>query len=252
MEAPTEGDRQANLPQEFAQTPVVLVTGAGRGIGRAIALRFASAGATVILGARSRSQIEESARACEAAGGRGIPVTMDVTDRASVDTALAEGLAQTGGRLDVLVNNAGVFAVVPFRELTFATWNRLFAANLDGVFHVTQAALPALERGQRAHVLNIASVAAREPFEGSSAYCATKYGLRGLTDVLRLEFEPLGIRVSCVYPDATDTTIFDDTPLELDRSTMDQPEDVAEVVFQAWMAPASADVADVEMPTSDS
>ena len=248
MEAPTEGDRQAILPQEIAQAAVVLVTGAGRGIGRAIALRFASAGATVILCARSRNQIEESAKACAAAGGRGIPVPMDVTNRASVDAALAEALGQTAGRLDVLVNNAGVFAVVPFSELTFVTWKRLFAANLDGVFHVTQAALPALVQSPRAHVLNIASVAAREPFEGSSAYCATKYGLRGLTDVLRLEFQPLGIRVSCVYPDATDTTIFDDTPLELDRSSMDQPEDVAEIVFGAWAAPVSADVADVEMP----
>ena len=229
--------------------PVVLVTGGGRGIGRAIALRFASEGARVVVAARSRAEIDAAAEACRSAGGDGIAVQMDVTDPASVQRALAEALERTDGRLDVLVNNAGVFAVAPFEELDFATWKRLFAVNLDGVFHVTRHALPALERSPRAHLLNIASVAAEVPYEGSSAYCATKYGLRGLTDVLRLELAPKGIRVSCVYPDGTDTTIFDDTPLELDPAELDRPEDVAEVVFAAWSAGPGADVDDVHMPT---
>lgn len=231
--------------------PTVLVTGAGRGIGRAIALRFARAGATVLAAARTRSEVEDTARACEAAGGRGIPLVLDVTDRVSVDAALLPALEDLDGRLDVLVNNAGAFAVVPFAELDAATWRRLFAVNLDGVLHVTQAALPAL-RAARGHLLNIASVAARTPYEGSSVYCATKYGLRGLTDVLRLELAADGIRVSCVYPDATDTTIFDDTPLELDPAELDAPEDVAAVVFDAWSAPPEDDVDDVDMPTRPS
>lgn len=238
---------EASVDEESA-APVVLVTGAGRGIGRAIAVRFAAEGATLVLAARSRDQLDETASACEAAGGRAIVTPLDVTDRASVESGLSAALAETGGRLDVLVNNAGVFAVVPFEELDYGTWRRLFEVNLDGVFHVTQTALPALLASSRAHVLNIASVAAREPFEGSSAYCATKYGLRGLTDVLRVELAPKGVRVSCVYPGATDTTIFDDTPLELDPSELDRPEDVAEVVFQTWSAPPDADVDDVEMP----
>ena len=230
--------------------PVVLVTGAGRGIGRAIALRFAAAGATVVAAARTRSEIEETAALVETAGGRGIPVTMDVTDRDSVDLGIRQALAETGGRLDVLVNNAGAFAVVPFEELSVEVWRRLMAVNLDGVFHVTQAALPALFASPGARLVNIASVAAREPFEGSSAYCATKYGLRGLTDVLRLELAPKGVRVTCVYPGATDTTIFDDTALEFDPEELARPEEVAEVVYGACTAPDGAEVDDVDVEAS--
>ena len=229
-----EGLRARDSSQPDPPAPVVLITGAGRGIGRATALRFARSGATVMVAARTREQIEEVARACDTAGGRGIAVPMDVCDPDSVKAGLALGLAASGQRLDVLVNNAGVFAVVPFRDMDYATWRHLFDVNLDGVFHVTQAALPKLLSSPRPHLINIASVAALEPFEGSSAYCATKYGLRGLTDVLRLELEPVGARVTCIYPKATDTTIFDDTPLELDPSEMDQPEEVAEVIYRAW------------------
>jgi len=202
----------------------------------------------VVVAARTEIEIEAVAAEVEELGGRSLAVPMDVTDLASVEEGVHRALEFTGGVLDVLVNNAGVFAVVPFREMSPATWYRMLAVNLNGPFHVTLMALKGLERSERAHLFNIASAAGRAPYEGSSAYCTSKYGLRGFGDVLRLELAELGIRVSTVYPGATDTTIFDDTPLELDRATMNQPEDVAEVVWDAYQTPANTDVAELDVP----
>jgi NAD(P)-dependent dehydrogenase (short-subunit alcohol dehydrogenase family) len=184
----------------------------------------------------------------EARGARGLAVRMDVADLASVEAGLARTLDFTGGVLDVLVNNAGVFDVRPFPEISPATWYRHVAVNLHGPFHVTLLALKGLEQSGHAHVFNISSVAGLRPFPGNTAYCATKYGLRGFGDALRMDLAPAGIRVTTVYPGGTDTRIFDGVPGEWDRSKMNRPEDVAEVVWKAWMAPAGAPIEDLEVP----
>jgi NAD(P)-dependent dehydrogenase (short-subunit alcohol dehydrogenase family) len=229
-------------------TPAVLVTGGGRGIGRAIALRFAREGARVAVAARTSSEIEAVAREIERAGGAGLAVEMDVTDLSSVERAMAQALEQSGGGLDVLVNNAGVFAIHPFPELSPATWYRMLATNLSGPFHVTLLALRGLERSPRGHVFNVSSIAGKQAFPGNVAYCTTKYGLRGFSDGLRLDLAPRGIRVSTVYPSATDTAIFDGVPGTWDRARMHRPEDVAELVWRAYAAPPGADVADLDLP----
>jgi NAD(P)-dependent dehydrogenase (short-subunit alcohol dehydrogenase family) len=234
-----------------ATPPIVLVTGGGRGIGRAIALGFAREEARVIVAARSATQIEAVAGEIDAAGGRGLALAMDVTDLSSVDAALERVLEFGGGVLDVLVNNAGAFAIQPFPELSPATWYRLIATNLNGPFHVTWRALRGLERSARAHVFNVASVAARRPFPGNTAYCASKYGLRGFSDALRLDLAERGIRVSTLYPGATDTALFDGIPGHWERTRMNRPEDVAAVVLRAYHAPAGADVSDLEVPPRD-
>lgn len=225
----------------------VLVTGGGRGIGRAIALRFARAGARVAVAARSTHEVERVAREVDRAGGQGLALTLDVSDLDSVQRGLATTLAAFDETLDVLVNNAGVFSIQPFAELSPATWYRTLAINLTGPFHVTLLALRGLERSARAHVFQINSVAGRQPFPGNAAYCASKFGLRGLTDVLRLDLAAAKVRVSSVYPAATDTPLWDGIPGEWPRAAMNRPEDVAEVVWNAWQAPPGTDVSDLDV-----
>lgn len=228
--------------------PKVLVTGGGRGIGRAIALRFAREGAWVAVAARTSPELDLVAEEIERAGGRGLAAQMNLRDFGSVEAAVYRSIEWAGGTLDVLVNNAGVFDVVPFDELRVDDFNRMLEVNLMGPFLVTTEALAALEESEQAHVFNIASVAAKQGFAGGTAYCASKYGLRGFSDALREDFRERRIRVSTVYPGATDTGIFDGVPGSWDRSKMNRPEDVAEVVWKAWKATPGESVDDLDVP----
>jgi len=228
--------------------PRVLVTGGSRGIGRAIALRFARAGARVAVVARDSTGLDRVTAEIEAAGGKGRPQQADVADHGSVEAAVYRAVEFLGGAIDVLVNNAGMWEIKPFEKLDRASFKRHLEVNLFSAFYVTSEALDALRESERAHIFNIASIAARQPFPGNVAYCASKYGLRGFGDALRLDLAEHKIRVSTVYPGLTDTTIFDKVPGTWDRSKMNKPEDVAEVVWRAWQAPESQDVSDLEVP----
>jgi NAD(P)-dependent dehydrogenase (short-subunit alcohol dehydrogenase family) len=228
--------------------PHVLVTGGGRGIGRAIALRFAREGAHVSVAARTSEELDHVVAEIVRLGGKGHAAQMDLRDYGSVEAAVWRSVDFLGGKLDVLVNNAGVFDVTPFEQLTPATWREQISVNLDGAFFVVKEAFDALRASGGAHLFHIASVAAKRGFAGNSAYCASKYGLRGFSDALREEFKSLGIRVSTVYPGATDTAIFDRVAGHWDRSKMNKPEDVAEVVWKAWSAPAGAAIDDLDVP----
>ncbi|MDP6410922.1 MAG: SDR family oxidoreductase [Planctomycetota bacterium] len=226
----------------------VLVTGGGRGIGRAIALRFAREGARVVVAARTSTELDEVVAAIQAAGGQGLAAQMNVRDRGSVEAAVWRSNQFTGEALDVVVNHAGVFDVQPMAELDEETWERHIEVNLRGAWYVTGEILDALSAGERPHLFNIASIAAREGFANTAAYCASKYGLRGLSDALREELREQGIRVSTVYPGPTDTTIFDGVPGDWDRSTMNAPEDVAEVIWDAYNAPEGTAIDDLDVP----
>ena len=224
----------------------VFITGGGRGIGRAIALRFASEGASVVVAARTSEQLDRVVGEIEAAGGRGLACQMNLRDHGSIEAAVYRAVDFLDDGLDVLVNNAGIFAVQPFEQTDLDTWERFVEVNLTGPYNVTLESLPALRESSRGHIFNIASTAARVGFAGSSIYCATKAGLMGLGNGLREDLREAGIRVSTVYPDATDTSIFDGVPGEWDRSTMNRPEDVAVVVWNAYGG--EGDQADLEVP----
>ena len=221
-----------------------LVTGGGRGIGRAICQRLAREGAAVAVAARTHAEVEAVAREVDALGGEGSAIELDMSSRDSIRRAVEDAVHVLGG-LDVLVNNAGIFEVAPLAELEEAAWERLLRINLTGPFLATRAALPALLES-RGVILNVSSVAGLQGFPGSTGYCATKYGLRGLGDALREELRETGVRVATLYPGGTDTTIFDAVPGEWDRSTMNTPEEVAEVAWEAIRG--AGEQADWEVP----
>jgi NAD(P)-dependent dehydrogenase (short-subunit alcohol dehydrogenase family) len=226
----------------------VLITGGGRGIGRAIALRFARDKALVAVAARTSSELDAVVKEINQLGGSGRAQQMNVGDHGSVEAAVYRAVEFCGGALDVLVNNAGVFDIKPFHQLDLATWKRHIDVNLNGPFYVTSEALDALLGSDRAHIFNVSSTAGRQAHAGGVAYSTTKYGLRGFSDALREDLRSRGIRVSTVYPGQTDTRIFEGVPGSWDRSKMNKPEDVAEVVWHAYNAPIEINVDDLEVP----
>jgi len=181
---------------------VALVTGAGRNIGRAIALGLARAGAGVVVNAKS-SRSEAEAVAAEIGAG-GMVAMADVTDRAAVDAMIAATLAKFG-RLDILVNNAAVRGERPFETLDYATWRSIQAIILDGAFHCSQAALPALKASGAGTIVNIGGLTAHTGGAERAHVITAKSGLVGLTRALAHDLAPHGITVNNVSPGMMDT-----------------------------------------------
>jgi len=177
---------------------IAVVTGASRGIGRAIALRLADRWEIVAL-ARSAADLEALAREIAARGGRCRAVPADIGDADAVEHALG------GVAADVLVNNAGVGVIRPLVELTVEDWRRQMRVNLDGMFHVTRALLPGMIARGHGHIVNIGSLAGRNPFVGGTCYGATKHAVVGFSESLMLEVRDAGVRVSLIMPGSVDT-----------------------------------------------
>ena len=245
--------RQSRIPNPESRSPggrltgkIVAVTGANRGIGRAIVEALAREGARVILIGRNRRAL---ARAAREIGGDPIVAEADVTRRASVLRAF-RGIGRKTQRLDALVNNAGVFIFKPFTRTTLEDWDLVIAANLTSLFVVTQAALPLLRRGRDTHLVNILSVSSRVAFDKCSAYTASKFGAMGLTRVLRKELRPMGIRVTAILPGSTNTRMADEFDFPVDRGKLLQPDDVAQAVLTALLQPPRAAVEEIHLMSS--
>jgi 3-dehydrosphinganine reductase len=176
---------------------VALVTGAGSGIGRATALALAAAGALVVVSELAAGGGEETVEAIRAADGEARFRELDVTDEAGWHRVV-EGVLAEQGRLDVLVNNAGIAVAGPVETMSLADWRRQTAVNLDGVFLGVRAVLPAMKPGSRLAL--VASIAGLTSNYAYAAYGASKFGVVGLATTLRYEYEPQGIHISCICP----------------------------------------------------
>jgi NAD(P)-dependent dehydrogenase (short-subunit alcohol dehydrogenase family) len=221
-----------------------LVTGAGRGIGRAVALHLARAGARVAVVSRSAPELDSLVAAIRAAGGTAHKVAGDLTDPAFPARAVAEAVS-AHGRLQVLVNNAGVGAFSPLAETTDETWDRVIGTNLTAVFRLTRAALPHLTNGG-GQVLMVSSLAGSNAIAGMSAYCASKAALDHLSACLMLEVRGAGVKVTVLAPGSVDTG-FGGMPRAGDTGWMLNPDDLALTVLDLLEGRDGAHLSRVEM-----
>ena len=227
---------------------VAIVTGASRGIGLATSRALVGAGARVAGFARSRDDLD---RLAQTLGDAFTPVVCDVTDAQAVRDAV-DGVASDLGRLDVLVNNAGLGRFDPVDELAVDDWDLQVDTNLSGVFHCTRAAVPHMkaqgeDRGKDAtagFVVNVASVAGLVGNPNLSAYNATKFGLRGFSDATMKELRPFGIKVSCLYPGSVATSFGDKADIDISPDAM-SPESIAATVLHVLQAPHGTLISEV-------
>jgi NADP-dependent 3-hydroxy acid dehydrogenase YdfG len=225
---------------------VALVTGAGRGIGRAIALAFAAEGAAVALAARSRSEVADIAAAIRDAGGRALAIPTDVTNDGAVEMLVEQTVAELG-RLDVLVTSAGTASFGAVADAKPGDWDIMLAVNLRAVMVTCRAALPAMMRQRSGTILNVASIAAKRVLPGSAAYSATKAGVVAWSRVLADEMRPHGVRVGVLIPGAVDTPLWDTLPGGPARERMLRPEDVARAAVLMASLPPSASLEELTL-----
>ena len=219
-----------------------LVTGATSGIGVACARALASAGAQLYLVARRGDLLS---RLAGGIGGHDLPA--DLTDDGQVEAMSAEVSARLGGSPDILVHAAGVFTLAPLHQTALEDLDRSLSVNLRSAFLLARAFLPAMLRRGRGHIVLVGSVAGRTAFPDNSAYSASKFGLRGMHEVLREETRGTGVRTSLVEPGACDTPLWDD--LDLDRHPglppregMLEPRQVADAVLFLVTRPATVQI----------
>ena len=186
-----------------------VVTGAGRGIGRAVAGHLAANGAAVVLAARTEQEIESAAKEIRDGGGRAEAVVCDITDDASVAALAADSQERLQGTIDTLVNNAGVYRPRPFGDYTLDDWRWMLDVNVVALVRVTQAFLPGLLTLERSRIINVSSIAGKKGTFGQSAYNASKHAQIGITRCLAMETGTTGLRVNAVCPGFTKTDLID-------------------------------------------
>lgn len=228
---------------------VVLITGASSGIGEGIARVLGAAGATLMLGARRLDRLQTLVDEINAAGGKAECRRLDVTDAADV-TAFAQEARTRWGRVDVIINNAGIMPLSPMASMKTEEWDRMVDVNIKGVLHGIAAVLPEFTRRGSGHVINIASVGALSVVPTAAVYCATKYAVRAISDGLRQESPD--IRVTCIHPGVVESelasTITDDTAksaMETYRAIALQPEAIGRAVRYAIEQPDDVDVNEI-------
>lgn len=228
---------------------VALVTGGSRGIGRAIAVRLASLGALVAVCGRNEASLRESERvigAAAAGGGRAATWKADVTREDQVKE-LVEKVSNSLGAITILVNNAGIGLFGPAHEKSEAEWDRVMATNLKSVFLVSKAVVPSMIQRGRGDIVNISSLAGKNTFAGGGIYCASKWGLQGLSGCMAEDLRGYGIRVSAICPGTVATEFSGSGRGSKDPSKMLQAEDVAHAVAMVLLQGPQSLISEVQM-----
>jgi NAD(P)-dependent dehydrogenase (short-subunit alcohol dehydrogenase family) len=223
---------------------VALVTGSSRGIGWAIAEELLREGAHTFLVARRAAPLQDMAARWKKKGGQAEACPLDVTREEQVRRLFAAVEKRAGG-LDILVNNAGVLTYKPFLETTLEDWHHNLNTNLTGTFLCTRAAVPLMARRRSGHVLNVISVAGKEAYANCSAYCASKFGALGLTQVLAEELRSVGVRVTAVLPGPVKTDMLKKLGVRVGDQRVLQPQDVARAVLEALTQPPRASLEEI-------
>ena len=217
-----------------------LITGASRGIGRAIAEKLAGGEVTLLVHGRDRAALRETCESVETKGAKAIPLCYDLRDPAAIQSMVDE---IGGGALDAAIHNAGIASVKPLESITLEEWQNTLAVNVTAPFLLTQKLLPLLPAGST--IVNVLSVAARTGFPKWSSYCMSKFALEGFSQAVREELRPRGIRVLNIYPAATATEIWNGVEGDWPREKMLRPEEIAEAVAFALSRPAEVAVENI-------
>ena len=237
---------------------VVIITGASSGMGEAAAKHLSGLGATVVLGARRGDRIEKLAKEIQDKGGKALAFAMDVTQRDQVKK-LVDATVEQFGRVDVILNNAGIMPLSPMDRLNVDEWDKMVDVNIKGVLNGIAAVLPYMKEQKSGQIINTSSVAGHKIFTGSAVYSATKFAVRALTEGLRMEVKPYNIRTTIVCPGAVKTELLEHiTEADIQQANQDyvgavglSPDSFARVVAFAISQPEDVDINEIIFrPTS--
>lgn len=227
----------------------ILITGASSGIGEATARCLAAAGGRLLIGARRADRLEALAEDIRAAGGVAEARTLDVTDRQDMQ-GFVDFAVERFGRVDVLVNNAGVMPLSRLDALKVDEWDRMIDVNIRGVLHGIAAVLPLMNGQGRGHIVNVSSIGGMMTFPRAAVYCATKYAVRAISDGLRQETDAL--RVTCVYPGVVESELADTITDEDAAQAMAEfrkialkPDAIGRAILHAISQPDDVDTSDI-------
>ena len=223
---------------------VALVTGASRGIGRAIAHRLATLGASLAICGRDRAALEDSSKSLQMLGAPVFSQVTDVTDAAQVAELVAK-TESTLGPINILVNNAGIGLFGPAHEKSEADWDRVLDSNLKSVFLVSRAVIPSMIRRGSGDIINISSLAGKNTFAGGGIYCASKWGLMGLSGCMMEDLRAHGIRVSVICPGSVTTEFSGSKPKDPSKAL--SPDDVAHAVEAIVTQPPGSFLSEIHL-----